>query len=393
MLDGEHKKKYRIHLFCGITLLFWFSLYTYVPILTTYVTEMGADHKTAGIIVGSYGFVQMLLRIPTGILSDRLHKRRLFINFGLVFSILSAFGLWISKDLTTILIFRALAGAAAATWVDFTVLYASYYPHNRSTEAIGTLSFYNSMGQMLAMLIGGYAAEKAGYVSTFGIGWVVGIIALILSFFIVENNMENPGKISIKQVLRVAGDKTLLAVSLLAILSQTLTFATVFGFTPLFAQEMGATKFEMSLLTVFSSLPGAFASIIGGKHLSARYGEKRVVIWGFILSGAFTVVIPFCPSLGMLMLTQVFAGIGRGLSFPALMSLSIKHMETEKRATAMGFFQAIYGLGMFSGPVIMGLIGDYMSLSQGFIVLGVVGCITAFLSYLFIKGQGPVTAN
>ena len=32
----------------------------------------------------------------------------------------------------------------------------------------------------------------------------------------------------------------------------------------------------------------------------------------------------------------------------------------------MGFFQAIYGLGMFAGPVVVGFISDTVSLNAGF---------------------------
>ena len=62
-------------------------------------------------------------------------------------------------------------------------------------------------------------------------------------------------------------------------------------------------------------------------------------------------------------------------------------MPLNKRSTAMGFFQAIYGLGMFLGPLVMGVIGDFISLNQGFVFLGIVGVLTGFLSYLFIKGS------
>jgi MFS family permease len=67
------------------------------------------------------------------------------------------------------------------------------------------------------------------------------------------------------------------------------------------------------------------------------------------------------------------------------MSLSIKDVDPGKRSTAMGFYQAIYGLGMFAGPLMMGILGDLLTLKQGFIMIGLVGCITAGLSQIMIK--------
>ncbi|WP_248926282.1 MFS transporter [Paenibacillus hamazuiensis] len=382
---SESSRSYRIPLFCTVTLLFWFSMYTCVPILAAYVEYLGASHKMAGMIVGMYGLSQMLLRIPVGIVSDRFHKRRLFISFGLLFSVLAGAGILISQEVTWILLLRALAGAAAATWVDFTILFASYYKQEETTKAMGTISFYNSLGQMTGILSGGWFADHFSWEASFLIGAVVGTIGFAASFFLVEKFDDNAQKITYSGVVEVAKDRTLLTVSFLSILFQVLTFATVFGFTPVFAQSLGATKLDMGLLTFFSTFPTALASWIGGSYLSRKIGEKNVVIAGFVLSGVFTVLIPVLPSFGMLLFTQALAGLGRGFASPVLMSLSIKHMESGKRATAMGFYQAIYGLGMFLGPLFMGAAGDWLTLGQGFMIVGALGCVTAWLAHLMLR--------
>jgi MFS family permease len=383
---NNNNQKLRIPLFCLVTVLFWASLYTYVPILTAYVEKLGASHKMAGIIVGSYGFIQMLLRIPLGIISDRLHKRRIFISFGIFFSLISALGLLVFKNLNLILIFRSFAGAAAATWVDFTILYSSYYKHEEATKAIGTMNFYNTIGMAAAMFLGGFVADYFGWSAPFAIGVVIGIVGLVLSFFLIEKFEETPTKLSLKSFKFVVTNKTLIAVSLLAILLQMLTFATVYGFTPVFAGlHLQATKSQLGMLTVLSTLPGAFGAIIAGSNFTKKINEKRLIMFGFALASIFTITIPFTNAYWLLLLTQIIAGFGRGLSFTLLMGLSIKDMLSERRATAMGFFQAIYGLGMFIGPVLMGIIGDLTNLQQGFIYIGIIGLIGIILTKLTIK--------
>jgi predicted MFS family arabinose efflux permease len=393
LLKGDHMESaqatqnYRIPLFCIVTLLFWFSMYTCVPILTAYVEFLGASHKMAGLIVGMYGFSQMLLRIPVGIMSDRFHKRRLFIVFGLLFTTLSGAGILVSQSITWILILRALAGAAAATWVDFTILFASYYRRDETTKAIGTITVYNTLGQMLGILCGGWFADVYGWEWSFLIGACVGTVGFAASFFLVEKFDDNAQKITAQGVIEVARDRTLLVVSFLAILFQLMTFATVFGFTPVYAQIMHATKLDMGLLTFFSTFPTAVAAWVGGRHLAAKLGEKNVIVGGFILSGVFTAIIPLTTSLGLLILTQAVAGFGRGLATPILMSLSIKDMAPGQRATAMGFYQAIYGLGMFLGPLFMGVAGDLLTLQQGFVIVGALGCVSAWLAYRLIRAK------
>ena len=177
----------------------------------------------------------------------------------------------------------------------------------------------------------------------------------------------------------------LLVVSLLAILIQLITFATVFGFTPIYALALGATKLDMGLLTLISTLPTAIAAWVGPRHVARWLGEKNVIIVGFILCGVFTMIIPLSSSLGFLMLTQFIAGFGRGLAAPILMSLSIKFIDSGQRATAMGFYQAIYGFGMFLGPLFMGAIGDLLTLKEGFVIVGGIGCFAAVLTYYLFR--------
>jgi len=52
--------------------------------------------------------------------------------------------------------------------------------------------------------------------------------------------------------------------------------------------------------------------------------------------------------------------------------------------TAMGFYQAAYGVGMIVGPMILGSIADMYGLTAGFIVVGFLGLLS-ILSVLKIK--------
>jgi MFS family permease len=128
-----------------------------------------------------------------------------------------------------------------------------------------------------------------------------------------------------------------LIVSFLAVLSQFMTFATVYGFTPVLAKEMGASSLGLGLLTSLSTLPGIFASALSGTFFARKFGERRTIIAGFTVAALSCVVIPYTKSMAMLYITQFIGGFGWGTVFPLLMGLSIKTVSSEKRATAMGF--------------------------------------------------------
>ena len=99
-------RRTHIYAFCAATTLFWFAMYTYVPILAPYVEHLGGSLSMAGLVVGSYGFTQMLVRIPIGFASDRLGRRKPFVILGLCLAAASSLGLGIATGPTAALIFR-----------------------------------------------------------------------------------------------------------------------------------------------------------------------------------------------------------------------------------------------------------------------------------------------
>ena len=373
-------------LFCLVTMIFWFTLYIYVPILPNYVTYHGGSLKMVGLVVGSYGLVQMLLRIPLGIWSDRIGKRQVFITLGVFLALASSLVMGVFPTVPAMLVGRALSGAAAATWVTFTVLFSSYFPSQDAPKAMGLAMFYNSVGQMLATSMGGYMAELFGWKVPFLVGAIVGLVGVLLSLRIKETEWIDRTPLQVPELLAVGRERGLLIVSGLAILTQCMTFATVYGFTPIYAESIGASPGELSLLTFFSTLPVAIAAWSSSTGLVARYGERQIVTTGLILGALAAAIVPFTKTLPQLYITQAIGSLGRGIVFPVLMGLSIQTVPEQKRATAMGFFQAIYALGMFGGPVLVGIIGDISGLTGGFLATGLIGLIGGWLALRLLPG-------
>lgn len=364
-------------LFGIITTIFWFSLYTYVPILSPYGESLGATASMIGIIIGSYGITQMIVRIPLGIISDKLKKRKIFITLGIMIAVISALGAYFFQSDLALLFFRGLSGIAAGSWVIFTVLYASYFKEEDVPKALGMIGSYNYIGQVSAMLLGGLVAQRYGQENTFLLAALVGSIGILLSFKIKEVKVTQSKPIQMKDVFVIAQNKNLIMASLLAIIVQILTFATVFGFTPLIATDLGASSFELGLLSTISILPMIFASPLSGTLFKEKIGIRATIMLGLILSALACLAIPFSTSLAMLYMSQIIGGFGRGLSFPLLMSLGIQDISSNQRATAMGFFQAIYGIGIFVGPALVGRIADLSSLTVAFIIISIFGFVGA----------------
>ena len=390
ILHTEPLKRRRNSILLTMTAFFWFSMYTYPSILTPYLTELGATLTQSGLVVGSYGLTQTLLRLPGGILSDRLRNKRIFVIFGMFISLISALGLFFFDDLTLILIFRALTGVAAATWVHSSTLYMSYQDAGKAPRAMGILNFINNLGQMVAMLAGSFLAQNFGWRYAFLAGAVGAAGGLAVSFFITEDRPDAASAaqvITLRNSIGIGKDRLLLWTSILALLSQVGTFATIQGFVPQYASLLGADKGQLGMLTAFSSLPRAIASLIGGGLLARYFKLRSLIVIGFILTGATTCLLPLVHSLPLLFVSQFIAGIGIGLQLTLLMSLCTQTIDPGRKASAMGFFQAVYGIGMVIGPVLIGLLADNFGLGTGFVIIGMISLMTSILAAFVLKAN------
>ena len=392
--------KHKNSIIFAATFLMWFSIYTYQSNFAPYMRDtLAFTPLMAGLVIGSYGFTQMILRIPLGVLSDKLGTRKLFIIIGVAFTFISALLLFLSNNFIPVLIARASVGIAASTWVSFMVLFSSYYDKDKTVKAAGTLNFFNNIGQLAGILCGSLLVSNAAGrdKSAFLLAAAVGLAAFICSFFIYEDKSKldktKPEKPAGNNPLRekaglkfLLTNKTLIIISLIGAISQLITFSTIFGFTPSYAKdELGISAWQNGVLMVFSYIPTAFGALFLSRYLAGRFKEYKLVISGMILMGVSTVLIPFTGDYYLLILTQVIAGLGRGVSFPLLMGLSIKNIRENQRGAAMGIFQAVYSFGMFFGPFITGLIEEIFELGAAFIFLGAVCFVFTGISYFLLR--------
>lgn len=367
-----NNSKIILTIFALTTGLFWFSLYAYVSELSTYADTLGASYKMIGLITGSYGFTQLILRIPIGIFSDTIGKRKPFILFGLFITFIGSILPFLWPTISSLLIARLFAGISAATWVLFTVLFSSYFHSSQSTKSIGIINSYSATGQLLAMAIGGSVSWLFGTQYLFLLSAMAGFIGLILAFFITEVNQIQK-KISLSDFKLVITNQKLLSVSFLAILSQFITFATTFGFVPILAKNFKAVNIQLSLLTSLSVFPAIIISRYANDLFPRKIGKSKTLIIGFFLSSILCIIFPWIKNLNSLYIAQFIGGIGRSMVFPLLMGIGIEEIKNDLRATAMGFFQASYGIGMVLGPILLGFVSDNYGLTIGFTFTGLIG--------------------
>jgi MFS family permease len=363
---------------------FWFSLYLFVPVLSVYAKSLGASLSMVGLIISAYGFTQLIVRIPIGMLSDRLGRRLPFVIVAFAMVVISVAGLAWSPNPTWLLIFRGLTGLAAATWVTTTVLYTSYFHKNLAVRAIGMATFFQGMAIVMATAAGGILAESYGWVSTFYLALIPAVLGIILAFFLADDvTIDRTRLFSPKMLPKMRGIGLLLTASVLGCLTQYTNYSTTFSFVPIYATDIGASRISLGWLSTGVFLTYTAGSLVSAR-LADRVGERKLIIAGLVIMGLMTTSIPFIHSVPLLIASRVVYGIGSGISFPVVMGLSIKRVDREQRASAMGFFQAVYAVGMSAGPAFSGIIADGIGISGMFYTVGLLCFLSTLVAFRFV---------
>lgn len=363
-----------------VTALFWSAQYNYTQFINPELSRMGMNAAFMGLVSGAYGFTQMVLRIPLGILADRAGRQKPFVVAGSLLTMLAGLGFVLFYTPGGFLLSRGLAGVASASWVSFTVLYSSYFAHSEGPRRISHLNTANMGGRLAGFFLIILIVPLMGLVASFWFSALCGGIGLVMSLGLKERPHERQG-ISWQVLLQVSRDRYLLACSIMGILTQVLAFSTYTGFTVNAAKALGAQDAGLTWLNIALLVPTLVMNLLVTTRLLRITSGRALVIAGFVVAAFYCLLVPLATSLWQLYLIQILGGFASSLTFAVLIGQSVRDIPQHLRAVAMGVYQAVYGIGMTLGPILMGLMIDNAGMKTAFFVMAGVSLLSAALAY------------
>jgi len=186
---------------------------------------------------------------------------------------------------------------------------------------------------------------------------------------------------------RLVSRRDVLVPSLLAAVSQYASWAGTFGFLPILARQLGGTDTTQSLL-VSMHVGVVILGNLAAPAVAGRIGARRLVILSFVFMSLGLGGAALASSLPLLFAAQFCMGLSQGVGYPVLMGMSIEHVADDERTTAMGLHQAVYAIGMFSGPSLSGILSDAMGIQPMFGVTAVACLAVGLVVPRWLVGEG-----
>ncbi len=353
--------------------LFWMALYLYVPTLSVYAKTKTTDLAMVGVVIAQYGLWQAVIRLPLGIAADWLGRRKPFILAGCLLAIAGNWLMGASGDIYSLVVGRAVTGLAAGAWVTMTVMFSGLFPAAEIVRATAVITMVNSLSRMIATIVTGPLNDLGGYSLSFYLAAGLSGLALLV-FLMVKEQHRTPLTPSPQSLAKLVTRRDVLLPSLLSAVGQYATYAATYGFIPIMAQQLGAGNLVQSVLTTLNlgvTMLGNLLASLVVKRISTR----ALVYIGFSLLACGLTLAALSTQIWMVFIATILNGLASGVVYPVCMGLSIEKVQGAERTTAMGLHQAVYAIGMFTGPWLSGILADQVGIPAmfgvtAFLVLG-----------------------
>ena len=155
---------------------------------------------------------------------------------------------------------------------------------------------------------------------------------------------------------------------------------------PQVAQEFGVSAGEASVIATAFALAYGFCQLVYGV-LGDRFGKYRLVTLATLASALTVGSAAFAGSLGMLGAARLAAGATAAAIVPLSMAFIGDHVPYDRRQTALARFLTGTILGIVSGQVFGGVLGQMVGWRAVFLLLGAVFLLIGAL--LLVEVRSP----
>jgi NNP family nitrate/nitrite transporter-like MFS transporter len=347
----------------AVTFCAWGML---APIAPDIQDELGLSNIQTSVMISIPVVLGALLRIPLGLLTDRIGGRRVFAIM-LVYSAAAALLVGFASSYAALLATGFLLGAAGATFAVGVPFVAEWVEPTRQGFALGVYGVGNVGTAVAAFSVPAIRDSAGQEVAGLVIGAVIAVYALIWWSFARDLPGREPQRQPYGEVLRSGWDLYRLSL---------FYFVTFGGFVAmaLFLPKLLTDWFDLSLTDAGLRAAGftlfATAARPVGGLLADRVGGARVLVLVFIGVGIDAIGLswqasdPSMVPVTIFCLTMaLFLGAGSGAVFK-----QVPLFFPNATGAATGIVGAAGGLGGFFPPLLLGIVKD----ATGEFVLGFV---------------------
>ncbi|MGZ6248844.1 MAG: MFS transporter [Syntrophales bacterium] len=378
---GQKETRKTVRTFAVASFLNDFGSDVIYPIWPMFITTvLGANMAVLGLVDGLGEAFVSISKAASGYVSDRVHRRKVFIWTGYLFGALSRVGYAFSTVWQQIIPFKIFDRMGKMRGAPRDAIVADISTDENRGRHFGLLRAMDNLGAVCGIVFCIAFYQLLGYRNLFLLAAIPSAVSAILIFYRIKETEPSEAKIFHGFVLRDlnANFKLFLIQSCFFALgsfsySFLLIYATHFGFT---------TAFVPVLYLIFT-IAAAISSIPSGR-LSDKIGRKALMIVAFVSWGAVCLSFILWSSHVIIVLTFALYGLHKGI-LDTVQTTFVSELSPDRyRATGLGVFQMAVGLCALPASLIAGLLWDQINIFAP-LYLSIALTLLATLLLVFVK--------
>lgn len=361
-------------------------VYPIVPIFLS--TVLGAPASIVGLIEGIADGVSKILMAISGLVSDKIHKRKLFVGVGYSFSSLSHLMMALSSTWPLVLFGRVInrAGKGIRTAARDAIITESASKENRGL----VFGIHRTMddlggvvGPLLAVLLLWLSVDNFKLI--FFLAFIPSLIGAVIIFLFIKETRSSDGffkKINFEWSKTNLSFRVFLFISFIFAIGNSSDV-----FLVLRAQNLGMSTSLTVLTYVVFNITNSLFSIPAGR-VADKVGFKRVMSAGFLIFSFVYFLFGTIKSPVYVWLLFPIYGVYMAFTDGVGKAYISKLVPGEVSASAFGIYQTLMGVATFIASSVAGLLWSSFGPSTPFYFgscMSLLACVLFFSLSKYIK--------
>jgi MFS transporter, DHA2 family, multidrug resistance protein len=148
---------------------------------------------------------------------------------------------------------------------------------------------------------------------------------------------------------------------------------------PSIGASFDSSQTALDLIAVGYSL-GLAASVLWFGALGDRYGRKRMIVLGMLITIPASLTAAFAPNETVLFIARVTGGLAAGMAYPTTLALITALWSGPARTHSIAMWSALGGGVAMLGPLISGLLLEYFAWGSVFLITLPLAILALFMA-------------
>ncbi|MDJ1371474.1 MFS transporter [Gulosibacter molinativorax] len=356
-----------------------------VPVLPQYAESFGVGATLVSVVVSAFAFMRLVTAPIAGPLVEKIGERTVYV-LGLLIVAASSFATAFASDYLQLLVFRGLGGIGSAMFsIASSSMVVRFAPPSLRGRVSSLWGGMFLIGSISGPIFGGLLGQAGIQVPFLVYGSALLVAAAIVGIMLGRAGRKNGGAGNLSKRLPPLLLKDALAVPAYR---ASLSFGFSNGWAnlgmrsavvPLFVSQAINNEPWAAGAVVAANAVGNVAALQWSGRASDRIGRKPLIIAGLAVASAGMLALAFADNLWYVLAVSVIAGVGSGLCSPTQQAAIADIIGRERSGgRALSTFQMSQDVGQIFGPIVAGVIIDFVGYNWTFVLGAVILLIPVF---------------